>query len=134
MKYEHCRLEKLLEELKKVKDLKKFKSKFSEFHWNLEKHIFVEERVVFYVYNRKDEKGDKDMFNLLKEHKDILWEVKKVNESIDSGEILDLSEICYLLKEHVKFEEEAFYPKMDEELEGDLRRLIIERAEEIILG
>ena len=55
----HCKIEKLLEnfEANIDSDYESLLKTFSDFEWELEKHIFIEERVIYTQYNPDDIAG-----------------------------------------------------------------------------
>ncbi len=133
MDKEHRRIDFLLEEFEKVlnKDLKKAKELFSKFSWNLEKHFYIEEKVIFTIYNSPKNEDD-DLDELLKEHKEIQWELKKIKENLENNAKINILKLKTFLKSHSKFEDEIFYPKLDENLSPSEKEIIIDRAEEEI--
>ena len=122
---DHGKLSALLNELEKNPRIKQF----NEFKWNLEKHFFVEEKVIFELYSLE---SNEDLDKLLKEHKDILWLLESIEESIDTDSSEGIAELKIQLSEHAGFENDSFYPRLDEELSEDKKRLIIERCNEKI--
>lgn len=135
MDNEHERINFILEEFEKglKKDIKKAREVFSKFNWNLEKHFFIEEKVIFIIYNRFN--GDsEDIEDLLKEHKEIMWTIQKIKENMDRGIRSDVTNLKQTIKSHMKFEDEVFYPRLDEELSEQDKQLIFDRTEEIIKG
>jgi len=127
MMQEHGKIDAMIEELEK--DLSK--EKFDKFKWNLEKHFFVEEKVIFSVASQED---SEDAFKILKEHKDILFQVKKIEQALSQNLKPDLSGIKKELIDHADFEDKMFYPKLDEDLSEDLKNVVRDRAGEIIRG
>lgn len=53
-------------------------NKFLKFKWNLEKHFFVEEKVIFGIYTNSKEDESEDIFKLLREHKNMLWLINRI--------------------------------------------------------
>ena len=81
MMKEHAKIHKLLNKFKQDLD----KGMFFEFKWTLEKHFFVEEKVIFTVYAMSSPEESEDLFEILKRHKDILWLLRKMEEDIEKG-------------------------------------------------
>ncbi|MEM0465623.1 MAG: hemerythrin domain-containing protein [Candidatus Pacearchaeota archaeon] len=131
---DHAQIMKLLSmfERELTKNLDNSKNLFNKFKWNLNKHFFVEEKVIFSVYESVSEEDNIDILKLLKEHKDIYWLLNKTEDELDANKIPDISELKKLLRSHANFEDKNFYPKLDEELDDKQKAIIFDRAEEII--
>ncbi len=123
-------IEKLLKE-----DLEKAKKVFNKFKWTLEKHFFVEEKVIFSIYSasRSEEEND-HLLEILKEHKDILFLISQIEESFENNEIPRFAELSEDLIAHAKFEDEFLYPRLDEELSEEQKQIIYDRSDEVIRG
>lgn len=130
---EHRRIEFLLEEFEKSlnKDLKKARELFSRFSWNLEKHFYIEEKIIFTIY-QSSESENNDLDELLKEHKEIQWEIKKIKENLENNAKIKILKLKTILMAHSKFEDDVFYPRLDENLSQAEKQIIINRAEEEI--
>jgi len=123
-------IEKLLKE-----DLEKAKKVFNKFKWTLEKHFFIEEKVIFSLYNSKrSEEENQQILEILKEHKDILFLVEQIEESLEKNEVPVFDELNQDLIAHANFEDEFLYPRLDEELSEEQKQIILERSEEVIRG
>ena len=75
---DHCKIEQLIEELvaNAEKDYPVIMKSFEKFEWNLEKHIFVEEKAIFKYYNPEDViEGYKMLPQVTKQHNVILNEL-----------------------------------------------------------
>lgn len=131
---EHIKIDKLLEDFENSlnKGLEDSKSKFNILKWNLEKHIFVEEKVIFSIYNKAKENEIEDIINLLKEHKNIEWSLNKIEESLKTNLKPQILELKKTLKSHVGIENNVFYPKLDKELNEKDRQLILQRIVDVI--
>jgi len=126
MKKEHEKINDLLEKFENSPEI----NIFSKFKWTLEKHFFIEEKVIFSVYQSCNEECE-EMFDLLKQHKDILFLIDKIEDNLKNSKS-DIEDLKNLLKAHAIFEDRVFYPKLDDELSEDQKKLILERSEEII--
>lgn len=104
---------------------------FSKFHWNLEKHFFIEEKVIFTLYNPRIDIPSYSL-DLLKDHKEIQWQIKLIEDNMKRNLKVDINPLKTLLIAHAKFEDEDLYPKIEEELPLEQKQEIIERSEEII--
>jgi len=135
MNHEHARIKIMLEDVENnLENLQKAKELFNIFKWNLEKHFFVEEKVIFTIYGKSKQDEDYDIFNLLKEHKDMLWIFEKIENSFINSQKPDLTDLKEILDAHATFESKTFYPRLEEELSHEEKQIIIDRAEEIVRG
>ena len=100
---------------------------FDKFKWELEKHIFIEERAVFLHYVPTGSEDYNMFLKLTNEHSKILEVLEAVEKDIKKGVDLNLSELKELLIGHSKYEEDQFYPKLDSELEGGQKKVIRRR-------
>jgi hemerythrin superfamily protein len=106
---------------------------FNIFHWNLEKHFFVEERAIFTSYNpdRVDE-GYKIFLDLSKQHTVILEILETLRKKLQKREPFDLVELKKMLIKHKNFEEKNIYPVLDQEINEGEKRFIIERINDVM--
>jgi len=129
---EHKRLYILLERLEKNSEYGSdgWKELFNEFKWNLEKHFFVEEKVIFELCNSSC--GDKipEIFDLMKEHGEIINLINK----IDSGNNIEenMLNMNKMLIKHSETEDDDFYPLLDEKLSEERKLEILSRVKEIV--
>jgi len=132
MMKEHRKIDSMLEDFEKLENTnyKESKIAFSIFKWNLDKHFFIEEKVIFHIYNSSTEENF-DVINLLKDHKDIQWLVSKIEESLKTNLKPSILELKKSLKAHAGLEDQIFYPKLDKELNVEEKSMILERVEEI---
>ena len=130
---EHKRLDVMLEDFEKsLVDTEKAKELLNKFKWNLEKHFFVEEKAIFDISISISGEEISEVFDLLQEHSKIMVLLKGVEGQLAKESkpgILDLKETII---KHRKFENQIFYPKLDLELNENLKRSIMERIKEII--
>jgi hemerythrin-like domain-containing protein len=131
---EHDKIDKLLNLLNKELNNNSENSYkiFNRLKWIIDKHFFVEEKVLFSVYENNSNEDNMDILRLLKEHKDIYWLLNKIEDSFESKTKIDLSGLRRLIKSHASFEDINFYPKLDKELKEEQKQLIFSRTEEII--
>jgi hypothetical protein len=129
---DHKKILDLIQEFEKQTDSFKAREILEKFKWNLEKHFFMEEKVIFSVYQIENNEEDEDVINLLKEHKDALFLIKKIEELSSKDKKADITELKLLLINHANFENKSFYPRLDEELTEEQKQMIIERADEEI--
>jgi iron-sulfur cluster repair protein YtfE (RIC family) len=131
---DHDKIVKLLNEFGKCIDLNKavLKKAFETFNWELEKHIFTEEKIIFISYESEDyEEGYKMVPQLMKEHDIIYNKLKEMRKSIDSDKSCNYQEFKEFLLKHKDFEEKSVYPILDEELDETTKKVVINRINEI---
>ena len=132
---DHSKIEKLMDNLEGDidKDYAIMKKSFTKFEWKLEKHIFVEEKVIFTNYTPEDvTEGYQMLPELTKQHNFILnqlaiWRKELANERKINGFV----KFKKILVNHKIFEENEVYPKLDQSLSESYKKLIIDRLNEI---
>ena len=131
MRKNHYRIEQLLKEFKTIyeKNPKLRFSSFDKFKWELEKHLFIEEKAIFIFYSPKDAEDFDTIPNLVQEHRKMLELLNKIENNLKSKNV-DISELLKLLIKHRNFEDGTLYPKLDRELEDSKKKIIIERLTE----
>lgn len=102
---------------------------FDNFKWELEKHLFVEEKAIFTFFNPKSSEEYKEIPYLLDEHIIILDMLKKLESKIGYEDV-DFSKLKEALKHHRDFEETALYPKLDRNLNANQKKIIIDRIKQ----
>lgn len=108
---------------------------FNEFVWELEKHLFTEERAIFTAYEPEDETEGYAMIpELIKEHNEIFDKLKVMKKSIKKRKTFDFHGFKKLLTKHKDFEDEKVYPKFDQELDEAEKKIIIHRINDIHLS
>jgi len=123
---EHKSINEILETLeKKGQNPKKALDKLKALS---EKHFFIEEKVIFKIYSLN--KNNEDVIDLIKEHRDILWLIRKLEENYQKELDLEWSDLKELLMSHIKFETEFFYPKLEQELDQKTKNLILNQCRE----
>jgi iron-sulfur cluster repair protein YtfE (RIC family) len=110
------------------------KRSFYNFQWNLEKHIFVEERAIFLSYNPKNPDKDYTFFSdLMDQHDEIQKIIESLRKKLQEREPINLNEVKRLLVKHKIFEEKRIYPLIDQEIDDSEKRFIIDRINDIRL-
>ena len=128
---DHARIHNLLQEVKyKISE----KTKDSEYlfirlKWTLEKHFFVEEKVIFTIYSESELGEIEELNHLINEHKDALLLVKKIDNNFNNPKEY-IEDLDKLLSAHAKFEDEIFYPRLEDELPEKQKQLIEDRCNE----
>lgn len=103
------------------------------FRWMLEKHLFAEEKAVFGMFQKMKQDKVSQIFDLMQEHGELLGLLNKVEEQIANKEQPDILMLKTSLINHAKFEDETFYPLMEEDLTSEQQQEIIKRIKDVIL-
>ena len=133
---DHCKLENLIGDLeeKNKGDFDGMKKAFTKFEWELEKHIFTEEKAIFTDYRPDDvSQGYKMLPELTKQHNYIVNTLNNWRENVRKKKMLtDVYSLKEFLIKHRQYEEESVYPKLEEALSEDDKRHIIAKINEMI--
>ncbi|MFA7707381.1 MAG: hemerythrin domain-containing protein [Candidatus Pacearchaeota archaeon] len=133
MLQEHKRINKCIDDLEKhLNDYEKTKIHFSTFKWNLEKHFFVEEKVIFDMFIDISGEETNDIFHLLQDHVKIMQIIRVLEKNLNKKIKPDLEDLKQRLTLHKEFEDQDFYPNLDKRLTPDQKKKIAERIREII--
>jgi hypothetical protein len=133
MAKEHARLDGFLEEVgNKLSDNAKAKEAFNMFKWNMRKHFFVEEKGIFDYLMEADGEKSSNVFHLVEDHEKIIELMKEVEDGLDEGVGVDISSLRDAIHVHRNYENNDFYPRLDEELTDEQKVVISERIKEII--
>lgn len=132
---DHCRLEKLLDDLEKNIDKEQtvMRESFYRFEWELEKHLFTEEKAIFTLYNPENvSEGYKMLPELIKQHNFIVNKLDNWRKNIRNNKKIDgFYEFKKFLINHREFEEKEVYPRLDQTLDDKQKKLIIRRINEL---
>ena len=132
---DHSKIEKLMDNFEKDidKEYEILKKSFTKFEWKLEKHIFVEEKVIFTNYNPEDvTEGYRMLPELTKQHNFILNQLSNWRkELVNKKKIEDFYKFKKVLINHKIFEENEVYPKLEQSLTESDKKVIINRLNEI---
>ena len=132
---DHLRLEKLLDDLEKNIDKEKtvMRESFYKFEWELEKHLFTEEKAIFTLYNPENvSEGYKMLPELIKQHNFIVNKLDNWRKNIrNNKKINGFYEFKKFLINHREFEEKEVYPRLDQTLDDTQKKLIIRRINEL---
>lgn len=132
MKKEHLKIDEMIEKFKNSKDKTSKDSQylFNKLSWAIKEHFFMEEKLIFSVYDLEVEIHDNN--ELIDEHGAIL----KIIKNIDDKKFIDITEellkLENILKAHSKLEEEIFYENLDNNLSDEEKNEIIIRAKEFL--
>ena len=133
---DHCKIEALIKKLEEAtkEDFESMSKAFTKFEWELEKHIFTEEKAIFTSYNPEDViEGYKMLPELTKQHNFIVNTLNNWRDDIRKKRILsDVYSFKEFIIKHKDFEEEKVYPQLDEGLSEEEKRKIIAKINEIM--
>ena len=133
---DHCNIEELIKKLEETtkEDFESMAKVFNKFEWELEKHIFTEEKAIFTSYNPEDViEGYKMLPELTKQHNYILNTLNNWRDDIRKKRTLsDIYSFKEFIIKHKDFEEEKVYPQLDEGLSEEEKRKIIAKINEIM--
>ena len=119
---------------KTKEDFESMKKAFQKFEWELEKHIFTEEKAIFTNYKPEDIfEGYRMLPELTKQHNYIINKLNNWRNDIKNKRVLtDIYSFKEFLEKHRNFEEEKVYPKLDEALSDEDKRHIVAKINEIV--
>jgi hemerythrin superfamily protein len=132
---DHSKIVKLLNNVKKSigQDIVSTMKVFDKFEWELEKHIFAEEKAIFTSYNPTNIiEGYAMVPELIKEHNEILNKLRVMRKDLIKQRISDFDAFAEVLMNHKTFEENSLYPKLDQELEETQKKMIVDRISQIL--
>ena len=133
---DHFKIEALIKKLEETtkEDFESMSKAFNKFEWELEKHIFTEEKAIFTSYNPDDiTEGYKMLPELTKQHNFIINKINNWRKGIQNQKMItDIYSFKVYLIRHKNFEEENVYPKLDQSLPEDDKRHIVAKINEII--
>jgi hypothetical protein len=132
---DHCKIEKLLDELEEnvEKEYSEMKKTFNKLEWELEKHLFIEEKAIFTEYQPEDiAQGYKMLPEITKQHNYILNKLNNWRREIQkNSKISGFYDFKKFLIKHKNFEEKEVYPRLDETLNDTQKKHIISKINEI---
>ena len=136
MTRDHYKIEGLINKLEEAtkEDFKSMANAFNKFEWELEKHIFTEEKAIFTSYNPEDViEGYKMLPELTKQHNYIINILNNWRDDIRKKRTLsDVYNFKEFIIKHKEFEEQKVYPQLDEGLNEEQKRKIISKINEIM--
>ena len=136
MMNDHARLERLLDKLEDHvdADYPMMRKAFNTFEWELEKHLFVEEKAIFTQYSPDDIAEGYQMLPVItKQHTFIVNTLDTWRKQVRNNQRLEgFHDFKQFLIKHKKYEENDVYPRLDESLTEEQKRHMIERIQEIV--
>ena len=132
----HRKIENLLTKLEENnnKDFESMQNAFNKFEWELEKHIFTEEKAIFTTYNPEDKaEGYKMLPELTKQHNFILNKLNNWRKDIKNKRMIsDIYSFKIYLIRHKTYEEEKVYTMLDQSLTENEKKHIESKINEIV--
>lgn len=135
MTADHTKILKLLHDVEKSIgiELVSLMKVFDTFEWELEKHIFTEEKAIFSSYNPKNIiEGYKMVPELVQQHNEILNKIRIMRKDLMWNKSVKFHEFKEFILAHKTFEEASLYPKLDQELTTEQKEEIIKKIREIV--
>jgi len=135
MTADHTKILKMLHDVEKSLgiELVSLMKVFDTFEWELEKHIFTEEKAIFSSYNPKNiSEGYKMVPELIQQHNEILNRVRLMRKDLMWNKSVQYNEFKESIIAHKTFEEASLYPKLDQELTVAQKDEIIKKIREIV--
>tara|TARA_Y100000310_G_scaffold272746_1_gene287908 strand:+ start:1138 stop:1569 length:432 start_codon:yes stop_codon:yes gene_type:complete len=130
---EHKKLDQLLDNVEKdLEDHEKTKNNFDCFKWNMEKHFFTEEKVIFDSFVTMSGQQTSDTFNLLEDHVRIMNIIKIIEKRLNQKIKPRLHYLKQIIQTHRSFEDEDFYPRLDTDLTQEQKKQICSKIMEIV--
>ena len=133
---DHKKIEDLLSKLEEEtkNDFETMEKAFFKFEWELEKHVFTEEKAIFTSYTPEDViEGYKMLPELTKQHNYIVNRLNNWREDIRKKRMLsDINSFKIFLNKHKNFEEEKVYPNLDQSLPEKEKKHILAKINEIV--
>lgn len=128
---DHCRIDKLLSDFRVNTSRPDSAKKFEKLRWELEKHLFLEERAVFTFLRSRDREDFAAIPELEREHDKILEMMDEIWVSLIKKDrkntVESTTELCNILLKHKSFEDDNIYPKLEAELDEKQKRIIARR-------
>ena len=133
---DHCKIEKLINDLEKSSkiDFESMTESFNKFEWELEKHIFIEEKAIFTSYKPDNViEGFKILPELTNQHNFILNTINNWRDDVrKKRNITNIYSFKEFLIKHKTYEEKQVYPKLDQALSEREKKHIVAKINEII--
>jgi hemerythrin-like domain-containing protein len=133
---DHRKIEELIDKLEEESkdDFESMEKAFNKFEWELEKHIFTEEKAIFTSYTPDDViEGYKMLPELTKQHNYIVNRLNNWREDIRKKRMItDIYSFKVFLDRHKNFEEEKVYPNLDQSLSEKEKKHIVAKINEIV--
>ena len=89
---------------------------FQKIKWDIERHIYLEEKTIFLHLEKNPEKDPQIASDLQAQHSEAMDLLAKMENSLSEGKEIDLIELDTLINGHINWELRTFYRMLDEEL------------------
>jgi len=132
---DHGKIVKLLLDVEKSNgmELVSTMNVFDTFEWELEKHIFIEEKAIFTSYKPTNiVEGYKMVPELIQQHNEILNKLRVMRKNLMWQRPIDYTAFKEFIMAHKTFEEASLYPKLDQELDVSQKEEIIKKIREFV--
>jgi len=106
---------------------------FENFKWELQKHIFLEEKAIFSFCQEcyiGEDKVTGIAADMAKMHDEILEKLNDLENQLILEKNFNISELKELLLEHEEEEDNKLYPILDERLDSLYKKIVIKKIEE----
>ena len=110
----------------------KTENSLNEFSWELRKHFFVEEEVIFNFLAWNDSSISDVIKQLKEEHIEMLNLVAKMKENLAIAE-KQTENFYNILKGHREMEEKELYPVLDTRLTDGQKEQIVDRINQVLI-
>lgn len=128
----HSVIRKSLNELKSSfeEDDENIADYFNAFRWELEKHIFIEEKAIFYYCGECDEPNIHNIIaNIMNDHSQMIQILTEMGNSLLKKKKPDILPFIKILGQHSSFEDKELYPLLDRVLSSEEKKKILDRIE-----
>jgi hypothetical protein len=100
---------------------------FNKFKWELEKHFFLEEKAIFQSHYSSNIQTNEISTRLKDEHDKIIQELEKIEMDIKLNKSIEFNNLREMIIKHKNYENRHFYPLLDDELDDDNVKKIVDR-------
>jgi iron-sulfur cluster repair protein YtfE (RIC family) len=132
---DHAKILKLLTDVERSlgKDVAEVLKVFNTFEWELEKHMFTEEKAIFTSYTPTNIfEGYQIVPDLIKQHNELSGYLSAMRKAVMWQQPTPFKEFKDLLLSHKTFEEVSLYPRLDEELSEKQKMEIVSRIRQMV--
>jgi len=105
---------------------------FIKFKWNLEKHFFIEEKIIFSNPAVENSEHTEEIEEIFEDHKEILGIIKDIENDKTHLNKSKIEKLAEIITKHAQFEDEDFYPRLDEILTLEQKHAIILESHKIL--
>ncbi len=135
MTADHAKIIKLLTNVERSlgKEVTETLKVFNTFEWELEKHMFTEEKAIFTSYTPTNVfEGYQIIPDLMKQHDELSAYLAAIRKNIMWQQPTPFREMKELLLSHKTFEEVSLYPRLDQDLDEKQKTEIISRIRQMV--